>query len=141
MSTPTKKIRVAVVGVGNCAKSLIEGVALYSNTKQVDGLAFASVGGYLPSHIQFALAYDVDSRKGGKAPTSLPHHLHPTLYPTLPPRPPVLLLGSLCFAALPPAIDIHCQPRTSLTPSPLRAQWAAPSRRPSTASPTAPWIS
>lgn len=66
MSTPTKKIRVAVVGVGNCAKSLIEGVALYSNTKQVDGLAFASVGGYLPSHIQFALAYDVDSRKVGR---------------------------------------------------------------------------
>jgi myo-inositol-1-phosphate synthase len=60
------KIRVAVVGVGNCAKSLIEGVALYSETGQTDGLAFPDIGGYKAEHIEFVLAYDVDSRKVGK---------------------------------------------------------------------------
>jgi myo-inositol-1-phosphate synthase len=60
-----KKIRVAVVGVGNCAKSLIEGVALYSNTGQTEGLAFPDIGGYKAEHIEFVLAYDVDSRKVG----------------------------------------------------------------------------
>lgn len=62
-----KKINVAIVGVGNCAKSLVEGVALYScHDTQDEGLAFACVGGYYPEHINFALAYDVDSRKVGK---------------------------------------------------------------------------
>lgn len=59
------KIRVAVVGVGNCAKSLIEGVALYSKTGQTDGLAFPDIGGYKAENIEFVLAYDVDSRKVG----------------------------------------------------------------------------
>lgn len=60
------KIRVAVVGVGNCAKSLIEGVALYSKTGETAGLAFPEIGGYKPEHIEFVLAYDVDYRKVGQ---------------------------------------------------------------------------
>jgi len=60
------KIRVAIVGVGNCAKSLVEGVALYSKTGQTDGLAFHSIGGYEPKNIKFVLAYDVDTRKVGR---------------------------------------------------------------------------
>jgi myo-inositol-1-phosphate synthase len=60
------KIRVAIVGVGNCAKSLVEGVALYSKTGQTDGLAFPEIGGYKAENIEFVLAYDVDSRKVGK---------------------------------------------------------------------------
>jgi myo-inositol-1-phosphate synthase len=60
-----KKIRVAVVGVGNCAKSLVQGVALYSKTGQTDGLAFPDIGGYKAENIEFVLAYDVDSRKVG----------------------------------------------------------------------------
>jgi myo-inositol-1-phosphate synthase len=35
-----KDINVAIVGVGNCAKSLVEGVALYTRTDGTDGLAF-----------------------------------------------------------------------------------------------------
>lgn len=58
-----KPIRTAIVGVGNCAKSLIEGVTLYSNTKDTSGLMFPNIGGYLPKDIQFVLAYDVDRRK------------------------------------------------------------------------------
>ena len=57
------KIRVAIVGVGNCAKSLVEGVALYNESGSSDGLAFADIGGYTASNIEFVLAYDVDPRK------------------------------------------------------------------------------
>jgi myo-inositol-1-phosphate synthase len=60
------KIRVAIIGVGNCAKSLVEGVALYSKTGQTDGLAFPEIGGYKAENIEFVLAYDVDYRKVGK---------------------------------------------------------------------------
>lgn len=56
-------INVAIVGVGNCAKSLVEGVALYSHTEQTNGLAFADIGGYTAKDIKFKLAYDVDKRK------------------------------------------------------------------------------
>lgn len=59
------KIRIALVGVGNCAKSLVEGVALYNSTGRTDGLAFESIGGYTAKNIEFVLAYDVDFRKVG----------------------------------------------------------------------------
>lgn len=62
----TKQIRVAIVGVGNCAKSLVEGVALYTATGRTDGLDFPDIGGYKPENITFALAYDVDTRKVGR---------------------------------------------------------------------------
>ena len=62
------EIKVAIVGVGNCAKSLVEGVALYSNNPEMaEGLAFHEIGGYHPKHIKFALAYDVDTRKVGRS--------------------------------------------------------------------------
>lgn len=67
------KIRVAVIGVGNCAKSLIEGVALYSQTGRTDGLTFPEIGGYKPENIEFVLAYDVDVRKVG---TVLAHAIY-----------------------------------------------------------------
>jgi myo-inositol-1-phosphate synthase len=62
----TTKIRVAIVGVGNCAKSLVQGVAHYSKINSTDGLAFASIGGYQAKDIEFVLAYDVDKRKVGR---------------------------------------------------------------------------
>lgn len=60
------EIRVAIVGVGNCATSLVEGVALYTETKDSHGLAFSDIGGYKAEHIKFVLAYDVDTRKVGR---------------------------------------------------------------------------
>lgn len=64
-------IRVAIIGVGNCAKSLVEGVALYGelspkNRKEMGGLAFDTIGGFGPEDIEFCLAYDVDHRKVGE---------------------------------------------------------------------------
>lgn len=59
-------IRVGIIGVGNCAKSLVEGVALYSTTDKTAGLAFPEIGGYRPRDIKFTMAVDVDHRKVGK---------------------------------------------------------------------------
>lgn len=61
-------IRVGVIGVGNCAKSLIEGVALYGHSVmgRTEGLAFPLIGGYSAKDIEFVLAYDVDARKVGR---------------------------------------------------------------------------
>jgi len=62
----SKKIRVCVVGVGNCAKSLIEGVGLYTENESTDGLSFVEIGGYKAEDLEFVLAYDVDDRKVGR---------------------------------------------------------------------------
>ena len=61
------KIRVAIIGVGNCASSLVQGISYYraANDKSL-GLMHWDLGGYEPTDIEFVLAYDVDERKVGK---------------------------------------------------------------------------
>lgn len=60
------KINVAVVGVGNCAKSLIEGVAYYQkHPENKVGLMYPDIGGYTVDDINFVIGFDVDSRKVG----------------------------------------------------------------------------
>lgn len=61
------KIKVAIVGMGNCAKSLIEGVSFYKDdmSDQINGLMLADIGGYRAGDIEFVAAWDVDSRKVG----------------------------------------------------------------------------
>ncbi|MBA3810115.1 MAG: NTP transferase domain-containing protein [Caulobacteraceae bacterium] len=61
------KIRAAIVGVGNCASSLVQGVAYYrmANDNGV-GLMHWDLGGYEPTDLEFALAFDIDERKVGK---------------------------------------------------------------------------
>lgn len=61
-----KNIRVAIVGVGNCAKSLVEGVALDRLTETLEGLTFEDIGGYKARDIEFVQAWDVDTRKVGR---------------------------------------------------------------------------
>lgn len=57
-------IRVGIVGVGNCAKSLVEGVAHYTrNPDDTVGLMHPDIGGYRPADIEFVAAFDVDIRK------------------------------------------------------------------------------
>jgi myo-inositol-1-phosphate synthase len=63
------KVRVAIIGVGNCANSLIQGVHYYHNAhpdEQIPGLMHANLGGYHISDIEFSAAFDIDVEKVGK---------------------------------------------------------------------------
>ena len=63
------KVRAAIIGVGNCASSLVQGVQYYRNAKEgeiIPGLMHANLGGYHISDIEFAAAIDIDSNKVGK---------------------------------------------------------------------------
>jgi len=62
-----KKIKVAVVGVGNCASALIQGIHYYaSENSRTIGLMHPRIGKYGPSDIEVAAAFDIDARKVGK---------------------------------------------------------------------------
>lgn len=63
------KVRVAIVGCGNCATSLVEGVEFYRNTpasETVPGLMHVQFGDYHISDVEFVAAFDVDADKVGK---------------------------------------------------------------------------
>jgi len=69
MSKNQKKVRVAIVGVGNCANSLIQGVHYYQNAAddaEIPGLMHATIGGYHIRDIEFSAAFDVVTTKVGK---------------------------------------------------------------------------
>ncbi len=62
------QIRVAIVGVGNCANSLVQGITYYkdaTNDSQIPGLMHPVLGGYHIKNINFVLALDVDAKKVG----------------------------------------------------------------------------
>lgn len=60
-------IRVAVVGVGNCASALIQGVAIArAAVRPLAGVTYADIGGYGAPDIEFVVAFDVDARKVGR---------------------------------------------------------------------------
>jgi myo-inositol-1-phosphate synthase len=60
-------IRVAIVGVGNCASSLVQGVALAKHdAESLRGVTYPDIGGYKPSDLEFVLGFDIDVRKVGK---------------------------------------------------------------------------
>jgi myo-inositol-1-phosphate synthase len=62
-------IRVALVGVGNCASSLVQGVSYYGkaqNEEQALGLRHLFLGGYHPRDIEYVCAFDIDARKVGE---------------------------------------------------------------------------
>jgi myo-inositol-1-phosphate synthase len=64
-----KKVRVAVIGVGNCASSLIQGVQFYKNAADdqfIPGLMHARLGDYHIGDIEFTAAFDIDVEKVGK---------------------------------------------------------------------------
>ena len=63
------KIRVAIVGVGNCASSLVQGRHYYETAREGDfipGLMHVNLGGYHIRDIEFVAAFDVDKEKVGK---------------------------------------------------------------------------
>jgi myo-inositol-1-phosphate synthase len=63
------KVRVAIVGVGNCASSFVQGVQYYKDAhpgESVPGLMHVDVGGYHVGDIEFSAAFDIDADKVGK---------------------------------------------------------------------------
>jgi myo-inositol-1-phosphate synthase len=63
------KVRVAIIGIGNCASSLVQGVEYYKNAKEdefVPGLMHVNLGGYHISDIEFVAAFDINETKVGK---------------------------------------------------------------------------
>jgi myo-inositol-1-phosphate synthase len=65
----SKKVRVAIIGVGNCSSSLVQGVHYYRNTTdgdKVPGLMHSNLGGYRVRDIEFTAAFDVVDTKVGK---------------------------------------------------------------------------
>ena len=61
------KIKVGIVGVGSCAKSLVEGVQYYNeNPEDKIGLMYEDIGGYSVHDIEFVIGFDIDKRKVNK---------------------------------------------------------------------------
>ena len=68
ITTSKGDIRVAIVGVGNCANSLVQGVTYYKDAavdQEIPGLMHAVVGGYHINNVKFVAAFDVDAKKVG----------------------------------------------------------------------------
>jgi myo-inositol-1-phosphate synthase len=64
-----KKIRVAIIGVGNCASSLVQGIEYYKDAPDdqfIPGLMHTRLGGYHVNDIEFSAAFDIDKNKVGK---------------------------------------------------------------------------
>ncbi len=61
-------IKIAVVGIGNCASSLIQGFEYYRRKEGEEhiGLMHYNLGGYKPYDIEVVAAFDIDKRKVGK---------------------------------------------------------------------------
>jgi myo-inositol-1-phosphate synthase len=61
------KIKVAIVGVGNCASAIYQGLTYYKDVRQdnIPGVMFADIGGYTIQDIEVVAAFDVDKRKVG----------------------------------------------------------------------------
>ncbi len=63
------KVRVAIIGVGNCASSLVQGIYYYRNAREGDiipGIMHTRLGGYHISDIEFSFGIDIDKNKVGK---------------------------------------------------------------------------
>ncbi len=63
------KVRVAIIGVGNCASSFVQGIQYYRDadpTKSVPGLMHVDLGGYHVRDVEFSAAFDIDADKVGK---------------------------------------------------------------------------
>ena len=64
-----RKVRVAIIGVGNCASALVQGVHFYRaapENEAVPGLMHVNLGGYHVGDIEFSAAFDIDANKVGQ---------------------------------------------------------------------------
>jgi myo-inositol-1-phosphate synthase len=90
--TTMSKIRIGIIGVGNCAASLLQGIEYYREgegpkRQHGDGLMHLDLGGYRPEHLQVVCAFDIDERKVGKpleVAAAAPPNNAMTIFPKLP---------------------------------------------------------
>ena len=63
-----EKIKIGIIGIGNCASALLQGIEYYKNkdSKETVGLMHWDIGGYKPYDIEVVAAFDIDKRKVGK---------------------------------------------------------------------------
>ena len=63
-----QSINIAIIGVGNCASSLVQGLSYYAGNGPVEriGLSHWELGGYQPDSIKVVAAWDIDRRKVGQ---------------------------------------------------------------------------
>jgi len=63
-----QRIKIAIVGVGNCASSLVQGIEYYrdKSPEEAIGLMHWEIGGWRPHDIEVVAAFDIDVRKVGK---------------------------------------------------------------------------
>jgi myo-inositol-1-phosphate synthase len=65
----SEKVRVAIIGVGNCASAFVQGIHYYRDADpdaRVPGLMHVDLGGYHVRDIEFTAAFDIDAKKVGK---------------------------------------------------------------------------
>ena len=63
-----EKIRIAIIGIGNCSSFLLQGIEYYNHKSNGDaiGLMHRDIGGYRPYDMEVVAAFDIDKRKAGK---------------------------------------------------------------------------
>jgi myo-inositol-1-phosphate synthase len=66
LSPQQHSINVAIVGIGNCASSLVQGIEYYRGANDTVGLMHHDLGGYHPADLRIVAGWDVDSRKVGR---------------------------------------------------------------------------
>ncbi|UCB58426.1 MAG: hypothetical protein JSV67_07440 [Thermoplasmatales archaeon] len=65
-----EKIKIGIIGIGNCASALLQGIEYYKNKdskETVVGLMHWDIGGYKPYDIEVVATFDIDKRKVGKS--------------------------------------------------------------------------
>jgi len=93
-----KTIKIAIVGVGNCASALIQGIEYYRHKSKDDAIGFMhwDIGGYTPGDIEVVAAFDIDKRKVGKdiaeAIFALPNCTKP-IYPNMEKKGVIVKMG------------------------------------------------
>lgn len=94
------KIKIAIVGVGNCTSSLIQGIYYYQDKNPEDavGLMHWEIGGYRPGDIEVVAAFDIDQRKVGKdvhEAIFAPPNCTEVFYPDIPPSGVTVQMGKI----------------------------------------------
>ena len=93
-----EKIKIAMVGIGNCASALIQGIDFYGHKSEDEAIGFMhwDIDGYKPGDIEVVAAFDIDKRKVGKdiseAIFQLPNCTKP-IYPDIPQKGVVVKMG------------------------------------------------